>query len=233
MRQLVVLHPRRFSAARKRPKLEVRNAGTARDRNWSEQLEQGMRAGVGRYGTRINGHIGGRRLPGAAPEGTRMQITVIGTGYVGLVTGACLANLGHHVTCMDVDAQKVERLSAGDIPIYEPGLDELVATVREERRLTFSASYADAVPGADAIFICVGTPSLPGGQADTSYVETAARSLGEHLSPRFCVIINKSTVPIGSGDWVGVLVRQGISRRAASAEKVSTWVENGGTSSSG
>jgi UDPglucose 6-dehydrogenase len=146
-----------------------------------------------------------------------MRITVVGTGYVGLVTGACLAHLGHTVTAMDTDETKVRLLRAGRVPIYEPGLDELVAGETAVARLRFADQYGDAIPGAEAIFICVGTPSLPNGQADTSAVEMAARTIGEHLGPEYCVIINKSTVPIGSGDWVGMLVRQGIAteRRAA------------------
>lgn len=144
-----------------------------------------------------------------------MRITVVGTGYVGLVTGACLAHLGHQVICMDVDAEKVRSLRAGKVPIYEPGLDELVATEVKTGRLRFASEYHEAVPGASAVFICVGTPSMADGQADMSYVEAAARSLGEHLNGDYCVIINKSTVPIGSGDWVGMLVRQGAARRVA------------------
>ncbi|HTE19671.1 MAG TPA: UDP-glucose/GDP-mannose dehydrogenase family protein [Armatimonadota bacterium] len=146
-----------------------------------------------------------------------MLVTVVGTGYVGLVTGACLSHLGHQVTCMDVDQQKIDLLRSGRVPIYEPGLEELVAEETASERLRFVSDYAEAVPGAEAVYICVGTPSLHGGQADTSYVEAAARSLGEHLGSDYCVIINKSTVPIGSGDWVGMLVRQGI--RGASLRK--------------
>ena len=146
-----------------------------------------------------------------------MRITVVGTGYVGLVTGACLASFGHSVNCLDVDEQKVSLLEAGGIPIFEPGLDALVADQRATGRLRFFSSYGDAVPGAEAVFVCVGTPSLADGRADTSAVEAAARSLGEHLGPDYCVIINKSTVPIGSGDWVGMLVRQGIARRGKRA----------------
>jgi len=116
---------------------------------------------------------------------------------------------------MDVDAAKVRLLQSGQIPIYEPGLEELVHDEVSAGRLQFVEGYASAVPQAEALFICVGTPSLPDGRADTSYVEAAARSLGEHLGDSYCVIINKSTVPIGSGDWVGMLVRQGIARRAA------------------
>lgn len=139
-----------------------------------------------------------------------MRITVVGTGYVGLVTGACLAHLGHSVTAMDTDEAKVRLLHAGRVPIYEPGLDELVAGEVAAGRLRFADQYGNAIPGAEAIFICVGTPSLPNGQADTSAVEASARTIGEHLGTDYCVIINKSTVPIGSGDWVGMLVRQGI-----------------------
>jgi UDPglucose 6-dehydrogenase len=158
-----------------------------------------------------------------------MRITVVGTGYVGLVTGACLAHLGHQVVCMDVDAEKVRSLRAGKVPIYEPGLDELVATETKTGRLRFSSEYQEAVPGASAIFICVGTPSLADGQADMSYVESAARSLGEHLLDDYCVIINKSTVPIGSGDWVGMLVRQGVARRVAAGSSQQSTPEVGGT----
>ncbi|MGV3719860.1 MAG: UDP-glucose dehydrogenase family protein, partial [Actinomycetota bacterium] len=158
-----------------------------------------------------------------------MRITVVGTGYVGLVTGACLAHLGHQVVCMDVDAQKVEALRGGKVPIYEPGLDELVSAESQSGRLRFSDAYAEAVPGAEAIFICVGTPSLAGGQADMSYVESAARSLGEHLDDGYRVIINKSTVPIGSGDWVGMLVRQGVARRVAAVGGRDSESTHGGT----
>jgi UDPglucose 6-dehydrogenase len=143
-----------------------------------------------------------------------MRITVVGTGYVGLVTGACLAHLGHPVTCMDSDPEKVRLLQAGKAPFFEPGLDELLAEQAAASRLRFAGSYEEAIPGAEAIFICVGTPPLPTGQADTAAVEAAARSIGEHLGPEYCVIINKSTVPIGSGDWVGMLIRQGIALRA-------------------
>src|SRR5437879_5033583 len=143
-----------------------------------------------------------------------MRIAVVGIGYVGLVTSACLAELGHEVTAVDRDLARVRRLQSGDLPLYEPGLEGLVAGQLAAGRLHFVEEYAAAVPEAEAVFICVGTPSLPDGQADTSAVEAAARSLGEHLGPHYCVVINKSTVPIGSGDWVGMLVRQGI-RRAA------------------
>lgn len=161
-----------------------------------------------------------------------MNITVIGTGYVGLVTGACLAHLGHSVTCQDIDEAKIRRLGAGQVPIYEPGLEEMVTDQAARGRLRFTAEYADAVPDAHAIFICVGTPSLPNGQADTSAVEAAALALGTHLGPNYCVIINKSTVPIGSGDWVGMLVRQGIRHRLAAAVDSGTTAASEGSARS-
>src|SRR6266566_3837682 len=116
-----------------------------------------------------------------------MRVTVIGTGYVGLVTGACLAHLGHQVTCLDVDEAKVRSLQAGKVPIYEPDLDRLVAEQVGAGRLRFVTEYAEAVPGADVVFICVGTPALGDGQADTSAVEATARSLGSFLGERYCV----------------------------------------------
>jgi UDPglucose 6-dehydrogenase len=140
---------------------------------------------------------------------------------VGLVTGACLASLGHQLTCLDVDPAKVAQLQAGKVPIYEPGLDALVAEQIAAGRLTFTSDYAETVPTAETVFICVGTPSMASGQADMSYVESAALSIGEHLGAAYTVIINKSTVPIGSGDWVGMLVRQGAARRPAEAHPVS------------
>src|SRR5688572_29194270 len=99
-----------------------------------------------------------------------MRISVVGTGYVGLVTGACLAHVGHDVTCMDVDEEKIRLLNDGGMPIYEPGLDSLVAEERAAGRLRFVRGYGAAVPGAEAIFICVGTPALPDGRSDTSAV---------------------------------------------------------------
>jgi UDPglucose 6-dehydrogenase len=144
-----------------------------------------------------------------------MRVSVIGTGYVGIVTGACLAHVGHDVRCLDVDEAKVQQLRAGKVPIFEPGLDDLVAHEVATGRLTFTTDYAEAIPGAEAVFICVGTPALPSGRADTSAVEAASEALGKHLGDTYCAIINKSTVPIGSGDWVGMLVRQSASARRA------------------
>jgi UDPglucose 6-dehydrogenase len=142
-----------------------------------------------------------------------MRITVIGTGYVGLVTGACLASLGHDLLCLDVDQRRIELLRQGQMPFYEPQLDVLAVEQVAAGRLAFTDSYEEAFQEAEAVFICVGTPSLPTGQPDTSAVEAAAEALGRRLGPDYCVVINKSTVPIGSGDWVGMLIRKGIAAR--------------------
>jgi UDPglucose 6-dehydrogenase len=131
-----------------------------------------------------------------------MRIVMIGTGYVGLVSGACFADFGHDVTCVDKDASKVEALLAGKIPIFEPGLDELVANNVAAGRLRFTLDLAEAVPSADAVFIAVGTPSRRGdGHADLSYVYAAAKEMSAHLRPG-AVVVTKSTVPVGTGDEV-------------------------------
>jgi len=126
-----------------------------------------------------------------------MNITMIGTGYVGLTTGACLAELGHHVTCVDLDPEKMERLDAGDIPIFEPGLEELVTRNTGAGRLSFTTDYAAAVPEADAVFLAVGTPSSPTGKADLSQVMAAVDTLAKLLEPEATVVV-KSTVPVGT-----------------------------------
>ncbi len=127
-----------------------------------------------------------------------MKISVIGTGYVGLVTGACLAEIGHEVMCTDSDAAKIRTLEAGGVPIYEPGLDQVIAKARKENRLRFCANPADAVPAGDAIFICVGTPPLPNGDADLSAIDNVARMVAsEATSPK--LVIEKSTVPARTG----------------------------------
>jgi len=128
-----------------------------------------------------------------------MKVAVIGTGCVGITTGATLAYIGHRVTCVDVDPQKLALLPAGKAPIYEPGL------ARE--RLHFTDAYAEAVPEADVIYIAVGTPPAADGSPDLRYVQAAAEGIGRHLGDKFTVIVNKSTVPIGSGNWVESLVQ--------------------------
>jgi UDPglucose 6-dehydrogenase len=137
-----------------------------------------------------------------------LNITMIGSGYVGLVSGACFADFGHVVTCVDTDADKIARLKKGEIPIYEPGLDELVAGNVRQNRLAFTTDLAPAVKGADAVFIGVGTPSRRGdGHADLSYVFAAAKTIAEALDG-FTVVVNKSTVPVGTGDEVERIIRE-------------------------
>ncbi|MFC0239734.1 UDP-glucose dehydrogenase family protein [Rhodopseudomonas telluris] len=137
-----------------------------------------------------------------------MRIAMIGTGYVGLVSGACFADFGHDVTCVDKDADKIAALHHGQIPIYEPGLDELVAANVKAGRLGFTTDLTAPVGEADAVFIAVGTPSRRGdGHADLSYVYAAAREIGAALKG-FTVVVTKSTVPVGTGDEVERLIRE-------------------------
>ncbi|HEX7838164.1 MAG TPA: UDP-glucose/GDP-mannose dehydrogenase family protein [Kofleriaceae bacterium] len=130
-----------------------------------------------------------------------MKIAVIGTGYVGLVTGAGLSDFGHQVTCVDIDRARIEALTRGEIPIYEPGLSDLVTRNLALGRLGFTTQVAEAVPGAQLAFIAVGTPSAADGSADLSYVLEAARQIGAAID-RFTVVITKSTVPVGTADKV-------------------------------
>jgi UDPglucose 6-dehydrogenase len=137
-----------------------------------------------------------------------MRVAMIGTGYVGLVSGACFADFGHDVTCVDKDAGKIAALLQGEVPIYEPGLTELVAANARAGRLTFTNDLAGAVKSADAVFIAVGTPSRRGdGHADLSFVHDAAREIANALDG-FTVVITKSTVPVGTGDEVERLIRE-------------------------
>src|SRR5215469_13017526 len=140
-----------------------------------------------------------------------MRVTVIGTGYVGSVTGACLSYLGHHVTCVDTDHAKIAKWQRGEAPIYEPWLEELIATSSQRGGITFTTELDEAARLSDVIFIAVGTPPLPNGAANLCYLEAAARSIGAAMdSSRFRVVVNKSTVPVGSGNLVEALVREGI-----------------------
>ena len=137
-----------------------------------------------------------------------MKIAMVGTGYVGLVSGACFADFGHQVVCVDKDAGKIEALKHGKIPIYETDLDKLVETNAASGRLTFTTELAGAVGDADAVFIAVGTPSRRGdGHADLSYVYAAAKEIGAALK-KFTVVVTKSTVPVGTGDEVERLIRE-------------------------
>ena len=140
-----------------------------------------------------------------------MRVTVIGTGYVGTVTGACLAYLGHRVTCVDTDESKIARLRRGEPAIYEPHLEELIRLADARGGLDFDTELAPSAVVSDVIFIAVGTPSLPSGEANLAYLEAAARSTGAAMdASKFRVIVNKSTVPVGSGNLVETLVREGI-----------------------
>ncbi len=148
-----------------------------------------------------------------------MRVAIIGTGYVGLTTGVCLAFIGHQVSCLDTDVSKIENLRAGKIPIYEPNLSDLMEEAAPN--LHFTSDYAEAIPGAEVVFIAVGTPPTPSGAPNLEYLSQAAKSIGQHVTGEFTVVVNKSTVPIGSGNWVGALLRDSIeSRNGGKASEV-------------
>jgi UDPglucose 6-dehydrogenase len=142
-----------------------------------------------------------------------MRVCVIGTGYVGLVTGACLARIGHHVVCVDNNTEKVALMQSGKSPIFEPGLDEIMQSAMQAGKLEFTTDLGAGVAHGEILFIAVGTPALPTGESDTRYVEAVARGIGSHLNGGYKVIVNKSTVPIGSGDWVRRIVLDGVAER--------------------
>jgi UDPglucose 6-dehydrogenase len=142
-----------------------------------------------------------------------MRVCTIGTGYVGLVTGACLAHIGHDVICVDNNPAKVDLMKSGQSPIYEPGLSEIMQAAMATKRLQFTTDLALGVEHGEILFIAVGTPPLANGSSDTQYVEAVARGIGQHLNGDYKVIVNKSTVPIGSGDWVKMLVMDGVAER--------------------
>ena len=142
-----------------------------------------------------------------------MRVCVIGTGYVGLVTGACLAHIGHQVICVDNNEEKVKLMKAGQSPIFEPGLSEIMQSASKSGRLEFTTDMGAGVTHGEILFIAVGTPPLPTGESDTRYVEAVARGIGVHLNGGYKVIVNKSTVPIGSGDWVRMIVLDGVLER--------------------
>src|SRR3954468_24211600 len=136
-----------------------------------------------------------------------MRVAMIGSGYVGLVSGACFADFGHHVTCVDKDESKIAALKRGETPIYEPGPTALIATNAEQGRLSFTTDLKPAVSNAEAVFIAVGTPSRRGdGHADLSYVYAAAREIAQAMS-HFTIVVTKSTVPVGTGDEVERIIR--------------------------
>jgi UDPglucose 6-dehydrogenase len=146
-----------------------------------------------------------------------MKVTIFGTGYVGLVTGACLAEMGNHVVCVDIDESKVERLKRGEIPIFEPGLEPIVRRNYANGQLEFTTEASAAVGHAQIIFIAVGTPPDEDGSADLKYVLGVAKSIGCHLD-RYTVIVNKSTVPVGTADRVHKAVAAELSARGAQVE---------------
>ena len=135
------------------------------------------------------------------------QICVIGVGYVGLVTAACFADLGNHVVALDINKDRIDGLKRGEMPIYEPGLEELVERNVQANRLTFTTSYADSLQDTEFVFIAVGTPSGVDGEADLQYVAAAARTIARNMTSPL-IIINKSTVPVGTGDWVAGIVKE-------------------------
>src|SRR6059058_4358283 len=141
-----------------------------------------------------------------------MNVTIVGTGYVGLVTGACLAELGNNVFCLDVDQAKINLLNAGGMPIHEPGLEEIIQRNAEEGRIVFSSDAAASVAFADVQFIAVGTPPDEYGSADLKYVLAAARAIGRHMDG-FKVIVDKSTVPVGTAQKVAAVVREELEKR--------------------
>ncbi len=144
-----------------------------------------------------------------------MHISVVGTGYVGLVTGTCFAEMGHTVTCVDIDAAKIEGLKQGILPIYEPGLEDLVLANYKENRLRFTTSLAEAVQETDIHFIAVGTPPGEDGSADLQYVLAVARELGRTMVADYNVVVDKSTVPVGTADKVRAAVQEELDKRGS------------------
>ncbi len=146
-----------------------------------------------------------------------MRVTVIGTGYVGLVTGACLAEMGNHVTCVDVDRHKIENLKQGVLPIYEPGLEDIVSESQKTGLLRFTTDLAEGMEHSEICFIAVGTPPGEDGSADLSYVVAAAGGIGKVLK-QYCVVVDKSTVPVGTAEKVRAAIQAELDRRGAGIE---------------
>ena len=146
-----------------------------------------------------------------------MKIAVVGTGYVGLVTGTCFAEVGIDVTCIDIDQKKIDNLQQGILPIYEPGLEEMVSRNVEKGRLHFSTNLAEAITDCDVAFIAVGTPPGEDGSADLKYVLAVARGIGEHMG-RYSVVVTKSTVPVGTAAKVRFEIEQALAKRGANIE---------------
>ncbi len=147
-----------------------------------------------------------------------MKITVVGTGYVGLVTGTCFAEMGNTVTCVDIDKSKIDGLKNGKLPIYEPGLEEMVLENAREGRLRFTTSIKEAVADADVHFIAVGTPPGEDGSADLQYVLAVAKELGQHMQASYNVVVDKSTVPVGTADKVRAAVQAELDARGSNIQ---------------
>ena len=141
-----------------------------------------------------------------------MNITIIGSGYVGLVSGACFAQMGNHVTCVDIDAKKIENLENGVIPIYEPGLEKMIQDNTQNGNIDFTTHLADSVKKAEIVFIAVGTPMGDDGSADLQYVLSVAKNIGQHLD-KYTVIVDKSTVPVGTADKVKATIQAELDKR--------------------
>src|SRR5262245_44748803 len=146
-----------------------------------------------------------------------MRVTIFGTGYVGLVTGACLAETGNHVVCVDIDARKIDRLNRGELPIYEPGLDIIVKRSMEAGRLKFTTDVVHGVAHGLFQFIAVGTPADEDGSADVSYVLEVARTIGSHLT-EYRIVVDKSTVPVGTADRVKAEIQKALDARRLAVE---------------
>lgn len=146
-----------------------------------------------------------------------MKLLVIGTGYVGLVSGTCFAEMGHQVTCLDINEDKIQQLEQGHIPIYEPGLEEMVKRNVQAKRLHFSTDYAEAVSNATVCFITVDTPHLENGEADLRFVRNVAVSLAQHM-PDYRIIVNKSTVPVGTANFVADIISETLRKRGVAID---------------
>lgn len=146
-----------------------------------------------------------------------MKLTIVGTGYVGLVSGTCFADLGHDVTCADIDPAKIAMLEAGEIPIYEPGLEEMVHSNVEDGRLKFTTDVGEAIRNSLMVFICVGTPPLPDGTANLEYVLGVAKTIGQVIDS-YTIVVDKSTVPVGTADKVRATIREEMKKRGVDFE---------------
>ena len=142
-----------------------------------------------------------------------MHVTIIGSGYVGLVAGACFAQMGNEVICLDVDSKKIESLKQGKIPIYEPGLEEMVRENARLKTLRFSTDKKEAISNAEVIFIAVGTPMGEDGSADLSFVKAVAQDIGSHIEREYVVVVDKSTVPVGTAREVRKIIESALIKR--------------------